>query len=35
VKKATAPVASTNEMIEIIFIFFPADLFYSNEIQKR
>jgi len=35
VKKATAPVASTNEMIEIVFKFFSSYLFYSEEIQKR
>jgi len=30
VKKATAPVANTNEMLEIVFIFFLFDIYYSQ-----
>ena len=30
VKKATEPVANTNEMLEIVFIFFLFDIYYSQ-----
>jgi len=34
VKKATEPVANTNEMLEIVFIFFLFDIYYSLQSKQ-